>query len=79
MADPDSWRIYHLYYYLCGSLAMSRRPDQQPNAQGVEKRLGKTGFRKVVRTLFSTDRTWQGNLEKTSKVTTAILSMRFLH
>ena len=70
MADPDSWRIYHLYYYLCGSLAMSRRPDQQPNAQGIEKRLGKTGFRKVVKTLFSKDRSWQGNLEKTSKVTT---------
>ena len=70
MADSDSWRIYHLYYYLCGSLAMSRRPDQQPNAQGIEKRLGKTGFRKVVKTLFSKDRSWQGNLEKTSKVTT---------
>ena len=71
MTDPDSWRIYHLYYYLCGSLAMSRKAaDQQPNAQGIQKRLGKTGFRKVVRTLFSADRTWQGNLEKPSKVTT---------
>ncbi len=71
MGDSDSWRIYHLYYYLCGSLAMSRKTaDQQPNAQGIEKRLGKSGFRKVVKTLFSKDRTWQGNLEKASKVTT---------
>ncbi|MEL7506907.1 MAG: hypothetical protein AAFN42_06205 [Cyanobacteria bacterium J06554_1] len=50
---------------------MSRKTaDQQPNAQGIEKRLGKSGFRKVVKTLFSKDRTWQGNLEKASKVTT---------
>ncbi|MEO1180831.1 MAG: hypothetical protein AAFX51_08250, partial [Cyanobacteria bacterium J06636_28] len=47
-----------------------KRADQQPYAQGIEKRLGKSGFRKVVKTLFSKDRTWQGNLEKASKVTT---------
>ncbi|ESA35932.1 (modular protein) [Leptolyngbya sp. Heron Island J] len=70
MPDSDSWRIYHLYYYLCGSLAMTRRVDHQPNAQGIEKRLGKSGFRKVVKALFSQDRVWEGTSDRASTVTT---------
>ncbi|MBE9069625.1 hypothetical protein IQ260_23550, partial [Leptolyngbya cf. ectocarpi LEGE 11479] len=76
MSDSDNWRIYHLYYYLCGSLAMSRKADQQPNAQGIEKRLGKAGFRKIIKALFGEDRVWEGTLERTSTVTTGtIVSM----
>lgn len=76
MTDSDSWRIYHLYYYLCGSLAMSRRANNQPNAQKIEKRLGKSGLRKIVSSLFSTDRVWQGNVDNHAKLTTGgIVSM----
>ena len=76
MADSDSWRIYHLYYYLCGSLAMSRRANNQPNAQKIERRLGKSGFRKVVSALFGTNRAWQGSVDNHATVTTgSIVSM----
>ncbi|MEM7795752.1 MAG: hypothetical protein AAF579_15030 [Cyanobacteria bacterium P01_C01_bin.118] len=70
MADSDSWRIYHLYYYLCGSLAMSRRANNQPNAQKIERRLGKTGFRKIVSALFGKSRAWQSSTDNYGTVTT---------
>ncbi|MEL7493545.1 MAG: hypothetical protein AAGJ95_06240 [Cyanobacteria bacterium J06554_11] len=72
----DSWRIYHLYQYLCGRLAMSRNSEGEPVALSIATRLGKKNFRRTVKRLFEQEHRWRGSIEQSSSVTTgAIVQM----
>ncbi|MEL6471563.1 MAG: hypothetical protein AAFQ74_17700 [Cyanobacteria bacterium J06623_4] len=72
----DNWRIYHLYQYLCGRLAMSRNTEGHPVALSIATRLGRKNFRKTVKQLFAQEHRWQGTIEQGGSVTTgAIVQM----
>ena len=73
MSDPgnfDSWRIYHLYQYLFGRLAISRKPDGSANISNIAARIGNKNLRRTVTSLFAQERQWKGTIEKSNTVTT---------
>ncbi|MEL7069449.1 MAG: hypothetical protein AAGN15_12450 [Cyanobacteria bacterium J06581_3] len=66
----DSWRVYHLYKYLCGRLAMSRKSGGEPNVSQIASRVGNRNFRRTAKHLFDQKAGWKGVIESSSTVTT---------
>ncbi len=62
--QPDAKRIYYLYRYLLGCLAMERRPNQAYNAAKTAERVGDKDLRKLFPALFETDQATEGAFEK---------------
>ncbi len=68
--NSDSWRVYHLYQYLFGRLAISRKSDGSANISHIATRIGNKNLRRTVTSLFDQERQWKGAIEKSNTVTT---------
>jgi hypothetical protein len=66
-SQPDSDRIYHLYRYILGCLAIDRKSDQVPKAQKTAERVGDKDLRKLFPALFADAPAWEEAVAKHSK------------
>ena len=65
---PNSSRSYHLYRYLLGRLAISRRPDGSVNNKQTAERVGKGELRKkILPAALSNEKIWDETIKANSK------------
>lgn len=65
--QPDSVRNYHLYRYLLGRLAISRKKDGSPNNKQTGQRVGDESIRKILPAILANQTEWNTAVEKHKK------------